>query len=120
MTTPKFSVAIVRGGIAGLTSAITMSRLNPDNNIKIDVYEGARAFTAIGAGVGVWKRPWGVMKKLGLAEDLGRICKALVITDEPRKLHDSFSRISSNCQSNKSLHSVFESLTNPRVYTTMI
>ena len=44
MTTPKFTVAIVGGGIAGLTSAITMSRLNPDNNIRIDIYEGARAF----------------------------------------------------------------------------
>lgn len=84
MTTPKFTIAIIGGGIAGLTSAIALSRLNQNNDIKIDIYEGAHAFTEIGAGVGVWKRPWGILKKLGLAEDLSKVSKA-AIADDPRK-----------------------------------
>ena len=90
MTTPKFTVAIVGGGIAGLASAIAIARLNPANDIKLDIYEGAHAFTEIGAGVGLWKRPWSIMKKLGLAEDLQNICKASVISDELRKFDNVF------------------------------
>ena len=84
MTTAKFTVAIIGGGIDGLTSANALSRLNQENDIKIDIYEGAHAFTEIGAGVGVWKRPWSILKKLGLAEDLSKVTKATIV-DEPRK-----------------------------------
>lgn len=84
MTTPKFTVAIVGGGVAGLTTAISISRFNPNKDINIDIYEGAHAFTDIGAGVGLWLRPWNVMKKLGLTDDLSKICKAPSISYEPR------------------------------------
>lgn len=93
MATPKFTVAIVGGGIGGLASAIAIARLNPANDIKLDIYEGAHAFTEIGAGVGLWKRPWSIMKKLGLADDLAKICKASVISDEIREFDDAFLRI---------------------------
>ena len=86
MTTPKFTVAIIGGGIAGLSTAIALSRLNQNKDIKIDIYEGAHAFTEIGAGVGIWKRPWDILKKLGLAEDLAKISRGQTISFEPRKL----------------------------------
>lgn len=81
--TPNFTVAIVGGGVAGVTLAIALCRLNPKKDIKIDIYEGAHAFTEIGAGVALWKRPWNVMKKLGLEEDLSRVTNNIL--DEPRK-----------------------------------
>lgn len=80
--TTKFNVAIVGGGVAGLTLAIALCRLNPKKDVKIDIYEGAHAFTEIGAGVALWKRPWGVVKKLGLETDLLKITK--YVSDEPR------------------------------------
>lgn len=84
METPKITVAIIGGGIAGLTTAIALSRLDQKDNIKIDIYEGAGAFAEIGAGVSVMRRPWSILKKLGLAEDLGKIYEAAIL-DEPRK-----------------------------------
>ena len=80
----KFTIAIVGGGIAGVTLAIALCRLNPKKDIKIDIYEGAHAFTEIGAGVGVCKRPWEVFKKLGLEEELSKISKVKTFSDEPR------------------------------------
>lgn len=84
MTTPKFTVAIIGGGIAGLTVAIALSRLNQNKDIKIDIYEGAHAFTEIGAGIGLWKRPYDILKKLGLAEDLAKISRGQAVSYEPR------------------------------------
>ena len=85
MTNPKFNVAIIGGGIAGLSAAIALSRLNQNKDIEIDIYEGAHAFTEIGAGVGIWKRPWDILKKLGLTEDLAKISRGQTISYEPRK-----------------------------------
>jgi hypothetical protein len=55
------------GGIGGLTCAIALSR-NPD--LQVDVYEAAPAFAEVGAGVGIWPRPWKVLESLGLGPDL--------------------------------------------------
>ena len=84
MTTPKFTVAIIGGGIAGLVTAISICHFNQHKDIKIDIYEGAHAFTEIGAGVGVCRRPWEVFRKLGLEEELSKISKVKTFSDEPR------------------------------------
>lgn len=95
MTTPKFTVAIIGGGIGGLTAAIAISRLNQNKDINIDVYEGAHAFTEIGAGVGVYKRPWNVLKELGLTERLMKVNSVPVAVDRPRESNYLFQGVSS-------------------------
>ncbi|KAI5114866.1 hypothetical protein M0805_009927, partial [Coniferiporia weirii] len=84
MPSPKFSVAICGGGIAGLTAAIALSRLSRvRKDIQIDLYESATEFTEIGAGVGMWRRPWKVMKSLGLEEELRKLCEVPAVEDKP-------------------------------------
>ena len=83
MSAPKFTVAIIGGGIAGITAAISISRFCSQGDIRIDVYESAQAFTEIGAGLALFRRPWYAMKRLGLGEDLAKICRAAEVTDEP-------------------------------------
>ncbi|TDL26549.1 salicylate hydroxylase [Rickenella mellea] len=70
MTTTKFHVAIISGGIGGLTAAIALSK---SNDIQIDIYEAAHKYTEIGAGVGMWRRPWHVMRALGLEGPLSQL-----------------------------------------------
>ena len=51
--------------------AIALSRLSSERqDIHVDIYESARQFTEIGAGVGLFLRPWRVMKALGLERSL--------------------------------------------------
>ena len=63
-------------------------------DIHIDIYESAEKFTEIGAGIGIWKRPWKVLKNLDLADELSKLtaiptdedapsmfaCKSIVVT----------------------------------------
>ena len=39
-------------------------------DIDVDIYESTKAFTEIGAGIGVWLRPWRALRELGLTDDL--------------------------------------------------
>ena len=55
------------GGVGGLILAYALSKC-PD--IQIDVYEAASRFSEIGVGIGVWWRPWQILKSLGLEDDL--------------------------------------------------
>ncbi|KAH8111716.1 FAD/NAD-binding domain-containing protein [Phellopilus nigrolimitatus] len=93
MSTPKFTVAICGGGIGGLIAAIAISRLSSGKkDIRIDIYEAAREFTEIGAGVAMFLRPWGVMKTLGLKQELAKISEVPKIENKPRvgfELHKS-------------------------------
>ncbi|KAI5117340.1 hypothetical protein M0805_001945 [Coniferiporia weirii] len=85
MPSPKFSVAICGGGIGGLTTAIALSRFShEDRDVQVDLYEAAHQFTEIGAGVGMWRRPWKIMKLLGLEEELRKLCDVPIIEDKPR------------------------------------
>jgi len=45
------------GGVGGLTLAVTLSKY-PD--IEVEVFEAARQFTEVGAGVGIWPRAFKV------------------------------------------------------------
>ncbi|KAI9567641.1 hypothetical protein HD554DRAFT_2105564 [Boletus coccyginus] len=58
----KFKVAICGGGVGGLTLAVALSKY-PD--IEVEVFEAARQFTEVGAGVGIWPRAFKVLRKLG-------------------------------------------------------
>ncbi|RPD54132.1 FAD/NAD(P)-binding domain-containing protein [Lentinus tigrinus ALCF2SS1-7] len=69
--TPRFRLAIVGGGIAGLTLAITLGRYEDRGSpIKIDLYEAGPEITTVGAGISVWTRTWEVMRQLGIYDEL--------------------------------------------------
>ena len=96
MATPKFVVAIwyallyshrkgclintcpycisSGGGIGGLTAALAFSRLSSARkDIHVDLYESVGAFTEIGAGVGLFRRPWAIMNALGIDGELRKL-----------------------------------------------
>ncbi|KAH8111732.1 FAD/NAD-binding domain-containing protein [Phellopilus nigrolimitatus] len=85
MSTPKFTVAVCGGGIGGLIAAIAISRLSSGKkDIRIDIYEAAREFTEIGAGIGMFLRQWGIMKTLGLEQALAKLSEVPIIENKPR------------------------------------
>ncbi|KAF8888107.1 salicylate hydroxylase [Infundibulicybe gibba] len=65
--TKKIRVAVCGGGIGGLTAAVALGQYP---NIEVEVYEAATKFGELGAGIGIFPRPWQIMKKLGLDQDL--------------------------------------------------
>ena len=79
------------GGIAGLVSAAAIQHFSGENHdIKIDIYECARQFTEIGAGVGMYLRPWKAMKTLGFEESLSKLLTHTPREDEDCKWRMSF------------------------------
>ncbi|KAG6810474.1 hypothetical protein H0H92_011709 [Tricholoma furcatifolium] len=82
----RLRVVICGAGIGGLTAAgdvvryfplrFTLTYLNtlvalsayPD--IEVEIYEAATKLTEVGAGIGLFPRPWEVIQKLGLEEEL--------------------------------------------------
>ena len=52
-------------------------------DIHIDMYESTQKFTEVGAGVALYKRPWKVLKDLGLRESLGKLTKLREDEDAP-------------------------------------
>ncbi|EPQ52859.1 FAD/NAD P-binding domain-containing protein [Gloeophyllum trabeum ATCC 11539] len=66
----KFRVAIIGGGIAGLTLAYALAK---SPNIEIHVYEAAHQFSEIGAGIGMYSRVWKILNALGLHRDLAAL-----------------------------------------------
>ncbi|EIW82794.1 salicylate hydroxylase [Coniophora puteana RWD-64-598 SS2] len=79
MSPPKFRVAIVGGGVGGITLAVALSKY-PD--IAVDIYERASQFAEVGAGVSCWPRPFKVLKKLGLGDALLKKTPVPYIEDE--------------------------------------
>ncbi|KAF6760803.1 FAD/NAD(P)-binding domain-containing protein [Ephemerocybe angulata] len=75
----KFHVAICGGGIGGLAAAVALSRF-PD--IEVSVFEAAKEFTEVGAGIGVWPRVWKLLAYLGLDDDLASISATKPTQDE--------------------------------------
>ncbi|RDB27667.1 Salicylate hydroxylase [Hypsizygus marmoreus] len=76
---PKFRVAICGAGIGGLTAAVALSDF-PD--IEIEIYEGAAQLAEVGAGIGLFPRPWEIIRRLGLEEELLKLCE-IKPTDGP-------------------------------------
>ena len=66
-----------------MTMAIALSRLSSERqDIRVDIYESARRFTEIGAGVGLFLRVWKVLKSLGLEESLRNILPSILNENE--------------------------------------
>ena len=87
VTTPRpadFRVAIVGGGIGGLTCALSLAHHCPD--IQIDVYEQAPAYKEIGAGVGIGVNAAKILHLLGVGKE------ANAISGERNGVHRSMKR----------------------------
>ena len=65
----KKSIAIVGAGIGGLTAAALLQR----NGFEVKVYEQAKRFARIGAGIQQSSNAIKVLRKLGLEEELRRL-----------------------------------------------
>ncbi|KAF8991048.1 hypothetical protein BDQ17DRAFT_1287752 [Cyathus striatus] len=63
----RFKVAICGAGIGGLTAAVALSQY-PD--IDVEIFEGASKLAEVGAGIGIFPRPWEIIRRLGLEADL--------------------------------------------------
>lgn len=66
MTKDALSIAIVGAGIGGLTAAATLRRVGHE----VRIYEQARAFTRVGAGIQQGPNSVKVLRKLGLEPQL--------------------------------------------------
>src|SRR5438477_5032269 len=66
MTNKNLSIAIVGGGIGGLSAALSLLRAGVD----VHVYERARTISEIGAGIAVSPNATRILYRLGLAEAL--------------------------------------------------
>lgn len=67
--TSKLSVAVVGAGLGGLTAAATLATAG----VEVDVYEQAKAFARIGAGIQMAPNAMRVMRALGLQDHLMRV-----------------------------------------------
>ncbi|KAJ6513511.1 hypothetical protein DFH09DRAFT_1197196 [Mycena vulgaris] len=68
----RLRVGICGAGIGGLTLALALSQY-PD--IEVEVYEAATTLAEVGAGIGIFPRPWKIIKLLGLERDLLETCE---------------------------------------------
>ena len=65
---PALRIAIVGGGIGGLTAALSLCRAG----LEVDVYEQAPALTQIGGGINIGPNAVRILRRLGLAAGLDR------------------------------------------------
>ena len=82
--TTGFKVAIIGGGIGGLTCALSLAQQCP--GIEIDVYEQAAQYKEIGAGVGIGVNAAKILHRLGLGK------AANAISGERNNIHRSLRR----------------------------
>jgi salicylate hydroxylase/6-hydroxynicotinate 3-monooxygenase len=66
MSLARRTVAIVGGGMGGLAAAATLSRIGLD----VTIYEQAKAFTRIGAGIQMMPNSMKVLRRIGVEESL--------------------------------------------------
>ena len=64
--------------------------IDPDNivalskypDIEVTVYEAAKEFSEVGAGIGVWPRVWKILAHLGLDSDMAKMTASKPSYDE--------------------------------------
>ncbi|KDQ59942.1 hypothetical protein JAAARDRAFT_33536 [Jaapia argillacea MUCL 33604] len=70
-------IAIIGGGIGGLTLAVALGKLSQSSpnspNVKVDLYESTPKFTTVGAGISMYTRTWRAMQLLGLDGDVAKV-----------------------------------------------
>ncbi|KAF8523769.1 hypothetical protein BU17DRAFT_43512 [Hysterangium stoloniferum] len=64
-----FKVAIVGGGMAGLTLAVGLIR----GGVKVDIFEQAPKFQEVGVGVGIWSNAIRAFNGLGILDDILKV-----------------------------------------------
>lgn len=84
MQPSSFSVAIIGGGIGGLTCALSLSHHCP--SLIFDVYEQAPAYKEIGAGIGIGVHAAKILHRLGVGS------AANAISGERNGVHRSMRR----------------------------
>jgi hypothetical protein len=62
------------GGIGGLVLAQALSR---SAHIQVQVYEAASTISGKGTGLGIFRRTWLILQKLGLGEAMDELCGAM-------------------------------------------
>jgi 2-polyprenyl-6-methoxyphenol hydroxylase-like FAD-dependent oxidoreductase len=62
-------IAIIGGGIGGLTAAVAVAR----NGLAAEVYEQAPVLDEVGAGVGLWPNAMTALETLGLSGQVARL-----------------------------------------------
>lgn len=84
MQPSDFKVAIVGGGIGGLSCALSLAHHCP--GLKIDVYEQAPQYSEIGAGVGIAVNAAKILHRLGVGKE------ANAISGERNNIHRALKR----------------------------
>ncbi|EJD50167.1 FAD/NAD(P)-binding domain-containing protein [Auricularia subglabra TFB-10046 SS5] len=71
-------IAIIGGGVAGLTLASTLAKFNKDSSrLAVSIYEADGSFMGeVGAGILIFGWSFEIMKSLGLVDELGKIDQA--------------------------------------------
>ncbi|KAL5523160.1 hypothetical protein ACEPAF_1427 [Sanghuangporus sanghuang] len=73
------------GGVAGLSHALSIAHFSAERkDIAVDLYEAAPSFTevTVGAGIVMCRRPWKIMRALGLGSDLRKLIVIPASDDE--------------------------------------
>ena len=68
MTARSLNVAVIGGGIGGLTAAVALRRAG----FAVDVYEQAPELTEVGGGINMGPNATRILRRLGLAKGLDR------------------------------------------------
>lgn len=62
-------IAVIGGGIGGLTAAIALAR----QGLAVEVYEQAPELKEVGAGVGLWPNAMAALERIGLADRVAKL-----------------------------------------------
>ena len=62
-------IAIIGGGIGGLTAAVALAR----KGLAAEVYEQAPVLEEVGAGVGLWPNAMAALESIGLSSKVARL-----------------------------------------------
>lgn len=76
-------IAIIGGGIGGLSTAVGLQKLG----INVDIYEQAHTFKPLGAGIGIGSNAMVALRKLGVGED---VLKSGIPLYQQRFLNEKF------------------------------
>ncbi|KAK4663049.1 hypothetical protein QC763_600780 [Podospora pseudopauciseta] len=68
-----FNIAIIGGGIAGLTTALFLHHFCPPGSIEINIYEQAEQYREIGAGINLGVNATKLLHQIGLGDKINAI-----------------------------------------------